>query len=150
MDEYARTLREFYAGDRVLVKDPRKEDTWWPGSVAERTGPRSYVVVLNNRRVWKRYVDHVRREIMDRAVSDPSREMESQNKPPDIPLAVPLSLCVPDPATAPSVRPENARSEMESGQRQAQEEVPATAVDRALPIVTKSPDAVCLPFRLIF
>ena len=64
--EYARTLREFYPGDRVLVKDPRKEDTWWPGSVAERTGPRSYVVVLNNGRVWKRYVDHVRREIMDR------------------------------------------------------------------------------------
>ena len=105
------------------------------------------MVVLNNGRVWKRYVDHMRREIMDRAVSDPSREMESQNKPPDIPLAVPLSLCVPDPATAPSVRPENSRSEMESGQRQAQEEVPATAVARALPIVTKSPDAVCLPFH---
>ncbi|XP_044169623.1 uncharacterized protein K02A2.6-like [Acropora millepora] len=70
--EYARTLREFFPGDRVLVKDLRKEDTWWPGSVAERTGPRLYVVVLNNGRVWKRYVDHVRREIMDRAVSDPS------------------------------------------------------------------------------
>ena len=56
-------------------------------------------------------------------------------------------MCVPDSATAPSVRPENARSEMESGQRQAHEEVPATAVDRALPIVTQFPDAVCLPFR---
>ena len=28
-------FREFYPGDRVLVKDLRKEDTWWPGSVAE-------------------------------------------------------------------------------------------------------------------
>ena len=143
-DVHARMLREFYPGDRVLVKDLRKEDTWWPGSVAELTGPRSYVVVLNDGRVCKRHVDHVRRHSMDRAVSDPSREMD---KPPDIPLAVPLSVCVPDPATAPSVKPENSRSEMESRQRQALEEVPATAVDRALPIVTQSPDAVRLPFR---
>ena len=122
-DVHARMLREFYPGDRVLVKDLRKEDTWWPGSVAERSGPRSYVVVLNDERVWKRHVDHVRRDSMDRAVSDPSREMESQDKPPDSPIAIPLNAWVPDPAPAPvpvpSVRPTNARSEMESGQRQA-------------------------------
>ena len=35
---------------------------------------------------------------MDRAVSDPSREMESQDKPPDSPIAIPLNVCVPDPA----------------------------------------------------
>ena len=146
-DVHARTLRELYPGDRVLVKDLRKVDPWWPGSVAERSGPRSYLVVLNDGRVWKRHVDHVGRDSMDRAVTDPSREMKSQDKPPDIPLAVPVSVWGPDPATAPSVRPENARSEMESGQRQAQEEVPATTIDRALPIVTQSPDAVRLPFR---
>ena len=105
------------------------------------------MVVLNDGRVWKRHVDHIRWDSMDRAVSDPSREMESQDKPPDIPLGIPLSVCVPDPATAPSVRPANARSEMESGQRQAQEEVSATAVDRTLPIVTQSPEVVRLPFR---
>ena len=33
-------FREFYPGNRVLVKDLRKEDTWWPGSVAERSGMR--------------------------------------------------------------------------------------------------------------
>ena len=79
--------------DRVLVKDLRKEDTWWPCSETERSGPKSYVVVLNDGRVWKRHVDHVRRDSMDRAVADPSREMESQDKPPDIPLAIPLSVC---------------------------------------------------------
>ena len=73
------------------------------GTVAERSGPRSYVVVLSDGRVWKRHVDHVRRDSMDRAVSDPSREMESQDKPPDIALAIPLDVCVPDPATSPSV-----------------------------------------------
>ena len=85
---------------------------------------------------------------MDRAMSDPSREMESQDKPPDSQLAIPLSVCVPDPAPAPSVTPANAFSERGSGQRQAQEEVPATAVDKALPIVTQSPEAARLPFRL--
>ena len=54
--------------------------------------------------MWKRHVDHVRSDSMDRAVSDPSLEMESQDKPPDSPLAIPLSVCVPDPAPAPSVR----------------------------------------------
>ena len=125
------------------MKDLRKEDTWWPGSVAERSGPRSYVVVLNDGRVWKRHVDHVRRDSMDRAVTDPSREMESQDKPPDIPLAVPLSVCVPSPSQAPSVIPADVRGEIESGQRQAQEEVPA--VDKVPPVVTQSSEAACPP-----
>ena len=47
-DAHASMLREFYPGPRVLVKDLRKEDTWWPGSVAERSGPRSHEVVLND------------------------------------------------------------------------------------------------------
>ena len=76
--------------------------------------------------------------------------MESQDKPPDSPIAIPLSVCVPDPAPPPSVGPANVRSEMESGERHAQEKVPATAVDKALPIVTQSPEAVCLPFRRSF
>ena len=75
-------FREFYPGDKVLVKGPWKEDTWWPGSVAEQSGPRSYMVVLNDGRVWKRHVNHVRRDSMERAVTDPSRDMESKDKPP--------------------------------------------------------------------
>ena len=42
-----------------------------------RNRPRSYVVVLNDGRVSKRHVDHVRRNSMDRVVTDPSRELES-------------------------------------------------------------------------
>ena len=33
---------EFYTGDRDLVKDLREEHTWWPGSIAERSGPKYY------------------------------------------------------------------------------------------------------------
>jgi len=73
-------FREFYPGDRIFVRDLRKEDTWWPGSVAERSGPRWCVVVLNDGRLWKRHVDHVRRDSMDRAVSDTRRQMESLDK----------------------------------------------------------------------
>ena len=36
-------FREFYPGDRVLVKDLRKEDTWWPGSVAETDRGRTWL-----------------------------------------------------------------------------------------------------------
>ena len=69
--------------------------------------------------------------------------MESQDKPPDIPLAIPLCVCVPSPSQTPA----NVHCEMESGQRQAQEEVPAIAVDRATPIATQSPEAASPPFH---
>ena len=32
---------EFFPGDRIWAKDLRKEHQWWPGSVAERSGPKS-------------------------------------------------------------------------------------------------------------
>ena len=83
----------------------------------------------------------------DRAVPGPSREMESQNNPPDIPLAVPLSVCAPSPSQAPSVSPADVHGEMESGQRQAQEEVPA--VDKAPPVIKQSSQAACLPTSAI-
>ena len=69
-------FREFYPGDRILIRDLRKENTWWPGSVAERSGPNSYIVVLNDGRVWKRHLDHLRRDSMDSAVSQPEDERE--------------------------------------------------------------------------
>ena len=47
------------------------------------------MVGLNNKRVWKRHVDHVRRDNSDS------------------PTAIPLSVCVPHPPPAPSVRPAN-------------------------------------------
>ena len=53
--------REFYPGDTVLLKDLRKEKTWWPGTVVERSAPKSYVTVLDDGRVWKRHVDHLHR-----------------------------------------------------------------------------------------
>ena len=53
--------REFYPGDAVLIKDLRKDKTWWPGTIVERSTPKSYVTVLSDGRVWKRHIDHLRR-----------------------------------------------------------------------------------------
>ena len=62
--------REFYAGERVAVRDVRAL-RWLFGTVVERTGPKSYVIQLEDGRVWKRHVDHLRR----------SEVAESANKP---------------------------------------------------------------------
>ena len=45
--------REFYPGDAVLIKDLRRDKTWWPGTIVERSTPKSYVTVLSDGRVWK-------------------------------------------------------------------------------------------------
>ena len=53
--------REFYPGDAVMIKDLRKDKTWWPGTIVERSTPKSYLMVLSDGRVWKRHIDHLRR-----------------------------------------------------------------------------------------
>ena len=90
-------FREFYPGDRILVKDLRRENTWWPGSVAERSGPKSYVVVLDDGRVWKRHLDHIRRDSMDSAVPQPNITREPQDSALDHRSHVPLGTDVPLP-----------------------------------------------------
>ncbi len=128
-------FRKFYPVDRTLVKDLSKANIWWPGTVAKRSGPKSYFVVLDDGRVWKRHVGHVRRESMERTETKQSRE--SQNKPLDVPLAFPFSVSVPNPSQAPSASPSNVRREMESGQEQAQGEAPSVTVEEAPPGVTQ-------------
>lgn len=53
--------REFFPGDQVLVKDVRADETWWPSTVAERTAPKSYIVILEDGSIWKRHVDLIRK-----------------------------------------------------------------------------------------
>ena len=54
-------FREFFPGDQVLVEDIRTDETWWPMTVAERTIPKSYIVILNDGRAWKRHIDLIRK-----------------------------------------------------------------------------------------
>ena len=87
------------------MQDLRKEKTWWPGSIAKRSGPKSYVVVLNDGRVWKRHLDHVRRDTMDSAVSKGNEVEESRNTVPDPVQQSSFGASVPLPPQLPSNTP---------------------------------------------
>ena len=76
---------------------------------------------------------------MERAETEQSSE--SQDKPPDVPLAFPFSVSAPNPSQAPTASPSNVRGEMESGQGQAQGEAPAVAVREGPPGVTQPLEA---------
>ena len=71
-------LREFYPSDRVLFKDHRKKLTWWPGSIAKRSGLKYYEVVLNKWSSLEATSDHIRRDTMDSGVST-GIDKESRN-----------------------------------------------------------------------
>ena len=77
-------FRDFYPG--VLVKDLRKEDT----SVARLSSGKKWT------KVWKRHIDHVRRDSMDRAVSVQTIERESRDHPSEVAQAVQLGVRSPD------------------------------------------------------
>ena len=77
------------------MKDLRKPNTCWAGSEDEQNISKFHIV-LDNRRVWNCHIDHVRIDHMDREVLEPSRV--SQDKPPQVPLVVPLSMSVSNPS----------------------------------------------------
>ena len=51
--------REFFVGQRVLVRNLRDGPRWLQGTVIERKGPLSYLVQLASGTVWRRHVDHM-------------------------------------------------------------------------------------------
>ena len=51
--------RHFSIGEEVLVQNFRGEPKWIEGTVAERTGPVSYRVIVGDQ-IWKRHVDQIR------------------------------------------------------------------------------------------
>ncbi len=59
--------RSFAVDDTVSVKNiPGRQPKWIPGQVAEKTGPLSYRVLLDDDRVIRRHIDQIRpREIAD-------------------------------------------------------------------------------------
>ncbi|XP_022777483.1 uncharacterized protein K02A2.6-like [Stylophora pistillata] len=122
-DKYAK-FREFYPRDRVLAKDLRKEDTWWQGSIAERSGLKSYRVVLNDGRVWKRHVDHVRRDGMGRSASEPGGEREYQDQSLEVPWAIPVRSDISGQPQVPPDAHESVSAETDSAQDQKQDVTP--------------------------
>ena len=62
--------RHFSIGEEVLVQNFRGEPKWIEGTVAERTGPVSYRVIVGDQ-IWKRHVDQIREKT--HANRDPER-----------------------------------------------------------------------------
>ena len=84
------------------MKDLRRNNTWWPGSVAERNGHKYDVVVLKDGRIWRRHLDNIRRDSIDSAVSKHDVAKESQDSVPDPLCQAPLSTDVPLPPQLPA------------------------------------------------
>jgi len=78
-DLHSRT-REFFNGERILVRNMRNGPRWLLGTVIERRGPLSYLVQVANGVVWKRHVDHLRKTI-----DSPQEEEEVLRKSNDSP-----------------------------------------------------------------
>ena len=78
-DLHSRT-REFFNGERILVRNMRNGPRWLLGTVIERRGPLSYLVQVANGVVWKRHVDHLRKTI-----DSPQEEEEVLRKTNDSP-----------------------------------------------------------------
>ena len=52
--------RQFHLGDSVFVRNFAVGPTWIAGCITAENGPRSFTVELNDGRVVKRHLDHVR------------------------------------------------------------------------------------------
>jgi transcription initiation factor TFIID subunit TAF12 len=58
--------RDFKPGDPVYVRNMAQGATWLPGTIVEVRGPVSYTVSLEDGRLVRRHVDHLRsRELSD-------------------------------------------------------------------------------------
>ena len=51
--------RDFFVGQRVMVRNLRPGPRWVPGTLIERKGPLTYLVQVSEGRIWKRHVDHL-------------------------------------------------------------------------------------------
>ena len=77
-DQHSR-MREFELGDGVLVK---RNSEWFAGVVSSRLGPATYLVQLNDGRVWRRHIDLMKR-LLKRDLSDISFPVSSEKEAAD-------------------------------------------------------------------
>ena len=93
-----RTLR---VGETVFVRNFDGKSKWLCGVIHEQTGPVSFRVRLDDGRVVRRHVDHVRsRRVSEREeMSVPEKESSSEQLlelPPELPTEEPVQMDPPD------------------------------------------------------
>ena len=67
--------REWFIGQRVMVRNLRSGFDWVPGVIVERLGPVSYLVETEGQKLWKRHVDQLKK-IKDSPIQQPHRSNE--------------------------------------------------------------------------
>ena len=87
--------RNFKIEDPVFVSNFAQGPKWLPGEICKIRGPLSYEVKLNDGRVIRRHVDHIRR----RTVPSPSPPDDELLMPPSSDISPPGSTSVEQPAT---------------------------------------------------
>ena len=109
----AHQCRDFVKDDYVYVKNFSTGPKWLPGKIVNVTGPLSYVIELDNGRLVRRHVDHIRKkldiEIPDVSVIPP----ECPDIPPNfVPRDIPT---VPDTPVTPDIPEEVTEETTSSG-----------------------------------
>ncbi|XP_058041463.1 uncharacterized protein K02A2.6-like [Ahaetulla prasina] len=60
-------IRELNIGDSVWAHNYSDGPNWKRGIVIDKTGPKSYLVELDDGRVWRRHIDQLRNRLSDKA-----------------------------------------------------------------------------------
>ena len=143
--------REFFVGQRVMVRNLRPGLQWIPGTVIERKGPLTYLVQVAEGRIWKRHVDHLQ-ETTDTPQDQTSLVLPAADQTAELEVEMPemphssidagspsqqqgteTSASKPLPETTTEVNPPPNQPRMEG--RGTVSEIPAVAD----PVVTNSP-----------
>ena len=74
------TMREFYEGDSVSVRDYRGENKWTSGLISKREGPLNYQVETPSGGIWNRHADQIRKSDF----YDKPRDESNDNIEPDV------------------------------------------------------------------
>ena len=99
--------RSMSVGDEVYVKNfiPGDSETWLPGRIIEKQGPRSFrVELLGDRQIWRRHIDHLRpRYVEDSATPNNADSTRSTLEYPPVPETTPPTVATPTETSTESV-----------------------------------------------
>ena len=113
--------REFFIGQRVLVRNLRDGPHWLQGTIIERKGPLSYLVQLTSGAVWRRHIDHILE-----SVDSPQEEPVTPEPVISVPEELPSPSSIPVDVTPPTV-PVTEQSDISTDE---------TAVSEPAPVLT--------------
>ncbi|XP_026569425.1 uncharacterized protein K02A2.6-like [Pseudonaja textilis] len=89
-------VRDFTPQDLVYARNYAGDPLWVPGQVVSVTGPRSYRILLEDGRLWRRHVDQLRRWRKGATDTNPCQPASANDTSP-VPDADPLrNLAFPD------------------------------------------------------